>query len=102
MASKPLADIFATVADLEQLIKRMEQLGGNAEDAAARVNDALARSLPRIAAEDGRALVSAIGDVIDIVTERSLLAHEAHRLIRDLRRDALMRSPAASRNGTRH
>ena len=74
----------ASLEALERLIDRMNQLGADAEDAAARVTKALGGTL---AAADGpqQDLVTAMGDVIDIVTERSRLAHEAHRLIVEIR-----------------
>jgi hypothetical protein len=51
--------------------------------------------------KDQAELVAAIGDVIEIVTERSNLAHEAYRLITALRRDEAARwrrTPAEGRN----
>jgi hypothetical protein len=60
----------------------MEDLGRAAEDAQARVTAAL----PECRGEAPK-LADAIGDVIEVVTERSRLAHEAHRLMRQLRDD---------------
>ena len=68
------------VAELERVIERMEDLGRLAEDAQARVTDAIP-SCQRAAPE----LVEALGDVIEIVTERTQLAHEARRLVLRLR-----------------
>ena len=75
----------AALVRLEQLIQRMDGLGAAGEDAADRITAALGGSLT--AAETGTQaeLVRAIGDVIDIVTERSRLAHEAHRVITEIR-----------------
>ena len=64
----------------------MEALGRDAEDAAARVTELLSTSLDATMAEQREKLLMAIGDVIEIVTERSRLAHNAHRLISDIRR----------------
>ena len=70
------------IAELERVIDRMEELGRQAEDAKARVTDAIpACQTP------APALVEAIGDVIEIVTERTRLAHEARRLMIQLRAD---------------
>jgi hypothetical protein len=77
------------LAQLEQLIERMDGLGVAAEDAAGRVTAALGGNIAAAAQGDQHALVTAIGDVIEIVTERSRLAHEAHRLISDIRRREL-------------
>lgn len=57
-----------------------------AEDTAARMTDALGGNLPATPNTDRAKLVSAIGDVIEILRERSRLAHEAHRVIAELRR----------------
>jgi hypothetical protein len=79
MAMPDRRQTAASLERLAQLIERMDNLGVAAEDAAARVTEALAQTL---STADNRAdLTTAIGDVIDIVTERSHLAHEAHRLI---------------------
>jgi hypothetical protein len=67
------------------LIERMDDLGAAAEDAAARITSALGGSLAAAATGKQAELVRAIGDVIDIVTERSRLAHEAHRVITEIR-----------------
>ena len=67
---------------LEQIITRMEVLGGHAEDAAARLTDAVGST--GIASQK---LMVAMGDVIDIASERSTLAHQAHRLIIDMREE---------------
>ena len=79
----PRADALSV---LEQLIDRMETLGRDAEDAADRVTSALGGSFAPGQNRDQQQLVAAIGDVIEIATERSKLAHEAHRVITDLRR----------------
>ncbi len=71
---------------LEQLIERMDALGEDAEDAAERVTHALGGTLAQSQNANQQQLVAAIGDVIEIVTERSRLAHEAHRMISALRR----------------
>ena len=71
------------VADLERVISRMEELGRQAEDAQARLTDAIP-SCQKAAPE----LVDALGDVIEIVTERTQLAHEARRLVLRLRDDS--------------
>ena len=73
-----------SLARLQMLIERMDDLGGAAEDAAARITSALGASLAAAAPGKEAELVRAIGDVIDIVTERSRLAHEAHRLITEI------------------
>ena len=73
------------LARLERLIERMNELGAEAEDAAARIAQALGGLDARFNTQQHE-LVSAIGDVIEIVTERSNLAHEAHRLITQFRR----------------
>jgi hypothetical protein len=75
-----------TLAHLECLIERMNDLGAKAEDAAARMAHALGGSLDPTLNTGQHELVSAIGDVIEIVTERSKLAHEAYRLIGEFRR----------------
>ena len=77
-----------TLERLELLVGRMEDLGVQAEDAAARLTGALSRLPPATSNPDHQQLVGAIGDVIEIVTERSRLAHEAHRLITELRKGA--------------
>ena len=74
------------LVQLERLIERMNDLGAQAEDAAARVARAVGGSLDATLNAGQHELVSAIGDVIEIVTERSKLAHEAHRLITEFRR----------------
>jgi hypothetical protein len=74
-----------SLARLERLIEQMESLGVAAEDAAARITNALGGSVTAAPNSERRDLVSAIGDVIEIVTERSKLAHEAHRLIVEMR-----------------
>jgi hypothetical protein len=71
---------------LEQLIERMETLGRDAEDAAGRITVALGGNLAAGPNTDHQQLVAAVCDVIDINTERSKLAHEAYRVITDLRR----------------
>ena len=73
------------MARLEMLIERMDDLGAAAEDAAARITSALGGNLAAAATGKQAELVRAIGDVIDIVTERSRLAHEAHRVITEIR-----------------
>ena len=79
MATPDPRQTAASLERLAQLIERMDNLGVAAEDAAARVTEALAQTLST--ADNRTELTTAIGDVIDIVTERSHLAHEAHRLI---------------------
>ena len=74
------------LSTLEQLIERMGTLGQDAEDAAERITASLSGSLASEQNTHQQQLVAAIGDVIDINTERSKLAHEAHRVITDLRR----------------
>jgi hypothetical protein len=76
----------AALSTLERLIEQIDSLGRDAEDAAARVTSALGGKLLAWQNADQRQLLTAIGDVIEIVTRRSQLAHEAHRLISDLRR----------------
>jgi hypothetical protein len=71
--------------ELNAIIDRMEELGQHAEDAAARVSDAVGAT----GAQAQARLVAAIGDVLEVTTERSRLAHRAHRLIRDMRQDAV-------------
>lgn len=56
----------ALLAELERLITEMEEKGAQAEDAAARLNSALA-------------------DILWVATERSRLAHEAHKLLKRMR-----------------
>ena len=74
------------LSSLEKLIERMETLGREAEDAARRVTTAL-NTIPVPKQEAGQQqLTEAIGDVIELVSERSRLAHEAHKVITDLRR----------------
>jgi hypothetical protein len=73
------------LAELARLIERMEQLGSDAEDAAARVSDSIGSALGNAPLDKQRALLDALADVIEIVTERSTLAHQAHRVILDLR-----------------
>ena len=63
----------------------MDSLGAAAEDAAARITKALGGSLTTASTGSQRELIAAIGDVIEIVTERSRLAHEAHRVISEMR-----------------
>src|ERR1051325_11285672 len=70
---------------LEKVVERMDVLGREAEDAAARVTDLLSGELDTSAGEPRQKLLMAIGDVIEIVTERSRLAHHALRLITDIR-----------------
>lgn len=73
---------------LDQLIERMETLGRDADGAVGRITTALSGSLASGQSSlQQQQLVDAIGDVIDIVTERTKLAHEARRMITDLRRD---------------
>ncbi len=70
----------SVIAELEEVIGRMEELGRQAEDAQARVTAAIPecqRAAP--------ALADAIGDVIEIVTERTKLANAARRLMVRLR-----------------
>jgi hypothetical protein len=74
-----------SLAHLERLIERMNDLGAKAEDAAARIADALG-GVDAAFGTRQHDLVSAIGDVIEIVTERSNLAHQAHRIITEFRR----------------
>lgn len=71
---------------LEQLIGRMNTLGVDAEDAVERVTEVLRGTFPEGQNTDRHQLVAAIGDVIEIVTERTRLAHQAHRIISDLQR----------------
>jgi hypothetical protein len=86
-----------TLQHLAGIIERMETLGKDAEDAAARINTALRRTkLPA----DHR-LTQAIGDVIDVVTERSRLAHEAHRLMSRLQRELSSPSLTTASHKTR-
>ena len=75
----------ASIRELASIIERMDALGKDAEDAAARIHKALhATPLPT-----NHMLSEAIGDVIAVVTERSRLAHQAHRLVIELRREAI-------------
>ncbi len=76
------ADALAT---LQRLIEEMEVLGREAEDAAARVTQALGGKLRASSNPEQQQLLAAIGDVIDVVSERSRLAHQAYRLISDIR-----------------
>jgi hypothetical protein len=71
----------AALAELEQVIERMDSLGAAAEDAAARITQALSETVITTTGAHREQLLTAIGDVIDIVSERSRLAHRAHRLI---------------------
>ena len=65
----------------------MDALGKDAEDAAARITELLSATLDALsAAEHREKLLTALSDVIEIVTERSRLAHAAHRLIIEIRR----------------
>lgn len=73
------------LTQLEQIIRRMEVLGESGENAAARVVDGIGHCADRI---DG-ALCAAIGDVLEIMTERSTLAHRAYRLIVEMRRQVI-------------
>ena len=70
---------------LEEIIARMDALGADAEDAAARITNAVRDNLAPTQHSQHQQLLTAIGDVIEIVTERSKLSHEAHRLITQLR-----------------
>jgi hypothetical protein len=67
---------------LETLILQMDSLGIQGEDAAARVTAAI----PHLGGDIKDELVTALGDVIEIITERSRLAHEAHRVMTEIRR----------------
>jgi len=71
---------------LEKLIERMDALGRDAEDAAARVTELLRGTLDPMGVEQRQKLLMAIGDVIEVITERSRLTHNAYRLITDIRR----------------
>ena len=86
MSDRDRRQAAEALARLEQLIDRMETLGEDAEDAAERITASLSRNLAPGQEIDQQRLVAAIGDVIDINTERSTLAHEAHRVLTDLRR----------------
>jgi hypothetical protein len=72
----------AALARLAELIERMDALGHDAGDAAARINQAIAILGMTPAHQE---LAAAIGDLIDIITERSRLAHDLHRLITEIR-----------------
>ena len=74
------------LSTLERLIRRMDTLGKDAEDAAERITASLSGNFAPGQESDKQRLIAAVGDVIDINTERSNLAHEAHRVITDLRR----------------
>jgi hypothetical protein len=75
-----------SLARLQGLIDQMDALGRDAEDAAARLTQVLGGRINVALHPEQQQLLTAIGDVIEIVTERSRLAHEAHRLISELRR----------------
>ena len=75
----------ASLEQLERLIERMDALGAAAEDAAARITKGIAAGTIGTVTAESNDLLAAIGDVIEIVTERSRLAHEAHRLIVNIR-----------------
>lgn len=70
----------SVLAELERVIMRMEELGRHAEDAQARVTAAIPECQSA-----APLLVDALGDVIEIVTERTTLAHQARRLVIQLR-----------------
>ena len=72
---------------LEALILQMDSLGIEGEDAAARVTAAI----PHLSGDVKDELVTALGDVLEIITERSRLAHEAHRVMTEIRRMELDR-----------
>jgi hypothetical protein len=78
----------------------MEALGKDAEDAAARVTELLSTRIDTAVAEREN-LLMAIGDVIEIVTERSRLAHNAHRLISEIRRREMDGWRRTTLSGTR-
>jgi hypothetical protein len=74
-----------SLESLEKLIERMDALGREAEDAAARVTELLREKLDATS-EQRQTLLTALSDVIEIVSERGRLAHKAHRLITEIRR----------------
>jgi hypothetical protein len=74
------------LSTLEALIERMEALGRDAEDAAVRLTTAFKKAPVSAQKADQQQIAEAIGDVIEIVSERSKLAHQAHRVITELRR----------------
>ena len=56
------------IAEIERLLEALEQKGIEAEDAAARLNRAL-------------------GEILSIAAERSRLAHQAHKILREIQGD---------------
>jgi hypothetical protein len=86
-----------TLEQLERVIEQMDTLGIAAEDAAARITNALSGVVGAVPLGERHELVSAIGDVIEIISERSKLSHRAHRLITEIRRhDLSMRTAIAA------
>ncbi len=65
--------------ELERLIQRMQQLTTQAEDAFARVVAAADRHC------DGAELAARLTDVIELLTERGTLAHQAQGLYKTVR-----------------
>ena len=67
---------------LDALLQSMHELGVQAHDASGRITDAIRSPETRLHPE----LMDALSDVIHVVTERTRLADEAHRLLTQMRR----------------